>query len=370
MENNKGQDINKWSESWSKLSIESEIQMWDYFGLRPWILKYTPRYGKVVEAGCGLGRYNFYLSHLGIDTIGLDFSADAIKYLDEWSKRNGYNIPFIAGDVKCLPFADDELSGYLSFGVIEHFIEGPEVPLAEAYRVLRPGGIAIITTPNHTWSKHLLRISSKSKKFLKKIIGHKVLNKGFFQYEYSPGQLKNFIKRAGFKVTEYTGTDFLYTFTEYGIRTNNFNSAMPWFFRISKFIDTSFLRILGSQSVTVSVKPAEKMYCFFCGEKKAMLESLNLYHVPVCNDCINTKQTNFYAINVRTYFNQDYIINPPFLNPENRVCAYCGANYKTDPLFEDFGFSRNVCQTCLLKREVNIDLSNNYIKPVWRFRLK
>ena len=46
-----------------------------------------------------------------------------------------------------LPYEDSSISGYLSFGVIEHFIEGPHEALAEAFRVLRPGGIAIITTP-------------------------------------------------------------------------------------------------------------------------------------------------------------------------------------------------------------------------------
>lgn len=147
-----GQNVEVWTEDWKGFSVESEIRMWDYFGVRAHILKYTPRFGSVLEAGCGLGRYNFYLSHFGIDIIGLDFSEETINHLKEWSKRNGYNLNFITGDVKRLPFEDNSLSGYLSFGVIEHFEEGPKIVLDEAFRVLKPGGIAIITTPNKSWN--------------------------------------------------------------------------------------------------------------------------------------------------------------------------------------------------------------------------
>jgi len=45
------------------------------------------------------------------------------------------------------PFKDNSVDIVLSFGVVEHFKEGPERPLSEIYRILKPGGIAIITTP-------------------------------------------------------------------------------------------------------------------------------------------------------------------------------------------------------------------------------
>ncbi len=128
--------------------------MWDYYGLRPWILKYTPRYGKVCEAGCGLGRYNFYLNHFGIDIVGLDFEKKTIDYLNKWKFKKGFGeVSFIEGDVTHLPFEDNSLSGYISLGVVEHFIEGPQKPIREAYRALRAGGIAIITTPAPSFLK-------------------------------------------------------------------------------------------------------------------------------------------------------------------------------------------------------------------------
>ncbi len=127
----KGQNTEEWSNFWNGLTPESEIKMWDYYGGRPWILKYTPRFGKVCEAGCGLGRYVFYLSRLGVDIEGLDFEKNTIDLLNVWKSENNFNdINFIQGDVSKLPYNDNTLSGYISLGVIEHFIEEPHKALS------------------------------------------------------------------------------------------------------------------------------------------------------------------------------------------------------------------------------------------------
>ena len=196
-----GQKEQVWADHWSGTSIETEIRMWDYYGLRPWILKYTPRYGKVLEAGCGLGKFNFYLSHFGIETIGMDFSKKTIDFLNRWQKQNNYQVPFVVGDIKKLPYDNNSFSGYLAFGVMEHFIEGPQVPLKEAYRVLRSGGVAIITTPSNSWNVMRGRSKKKVKDSIKKVIGKKVTVTPFFQYYYSPPKLRKLVEEKGLMVT-------------------------------------------------------------------------------------------------------------------------------------------------------------------------
>ena len=79
-------------------------------------------------------------------------------------------MPFIEGDIKNMPYEDNSLSGYLSFGVMEHFIEGPKEAMDEMYRVMRPGGVAIITTPNNSWNIRRGNIKKWIKKTIKKIL--------------------------------------------------------------------------------------------------------------------------------------------------------------------------------------------------------
>ena len=133
--NNLGQEKTIWSEWWKVLKPEDEIRMWDYYGGRQWITKYVPRFGKVLEAGCGLGRYVFYLSSFDIDIEGLDFSKHTIDFVSEWQKSKGFNCRFIDGDVCDLPYENNSLSGYISLGVIEHFQEGPQKALNEANKI-------------------------------------------------------------------------------------------------------------------------------------------------------------------------------------------------------------------------------------------
>lgn len=364
-----GQNKDIWANNWAKLSVESEIQMWDFYGGRPWVLKFTPRHGKVVEAGCGLGRYNFYLSHFGIDMIGLDFSKDTIELLNEWKQKNKYQLSFIEGDITALPFEDNSLSGYLSFGVVEHFIEGPQLPLKEAYRVLRPGGIAIISTPNKSWSKAYSKLKGRLKTIVKRLIGRKISKKVFFQYEYTPSQLRNFVNASGLTVTHYSGSDFLYTFTELGIRVRKTPKSLPWFFRFSKFMDNTIIRNIGAQSTTISVKVADKMHCFLCDELTAQPDCLETYTVPICAKCQTNKIEIHYRKSAPTYFHNDYKIFPQIAMSKKLTCDFCSHEYLPDPVFETFGFSKHVCHTCLMKKDINLDLSNNYIQPIWRSKV-
>jgi SAM-dependent methyltransferase len=363
-----GQKEQVWTDVWSATNIETEIKMWDYYGLRPWILKYSPRFGKVLEAGCGLGKFNFYLSHFGIETIGLDFSKNTIDFLNSWQKQNNYQIPFVVGDIKNMPYDNNSLSGYLSFGVMEHFIEGPQIALKEAHRVLRPGGIAIITTPNNSWNIIRGRTKKKVKDSIKKVIGKKVFTQPFFQYYYSPPKLKKLVEKSGLMVTKNAGAAMLYTFVEYLGEKKNRISQNSKFYKFSRFAEKNILKRLGSQSITISVKLDEKMHCFLCGERNAGLKSLEKYDVPICNDCESQPVTKFYKKNKKVGFHSDYIFNPSIIETHKERCNFCSNNYNTNLLFEKFGFNKNVCSKCLKSVEINLFISNNNLQGVWRDR--
>lgn len=367
----KGQDSNVWSDWWTGITPDSEIKMWDFYGNRHWISKFVPRHGKTIEAGCGMGRYNLYFSQMGIDIEGIDFSEPTVKFLNQWKAQNGYDESrFIVGDILNLPYEDNSLSGYISLGVVEHFIEGPHEAIREAARVLRPGGVAIITTPSISWNVFLRNLKIATKRTVKKMLFMpKAKPEPFFQYEYTPFKLKSFVEESGLHIATYSGADLLYTFHERaGFSGDNIYEG-SFAYKFSQRYEKSFLKKYGAQSITISIKKAPVMHCFLCGELDAKEDSLNNYTVPVCKSCQeNNKQHKYYLKSTATSYNNPYIINPEIQKVEELTCDYSGEKYKTDPIFEKWGFTKNVSPDELKKPEVNIELCNEHIQPIWRKR--
>src|SRR5919109_3328909 len=75
--------------------------------------------------------------------VGIDFSRRAVTL----ARRATPAGRWVHGDGTALPFRDGAFDRLFSFGSIEHF---PDLGrgFAEAWRVLRPGGLAVVVVPN------------------------------------------------------------------------------------------------------------------------------------------------------------------------------------------------------------------------------
>jgi ubiquinone/menaquinone biosynthesis C-methylase UbiE len=99
---------------------------------------------RVLDIGCGNGRFYPLLSERQVDYVGVDNSRGL---LDEARKKYP-GITFTEGDATALPFPDRTFDIAFSFATIHHI---PSAALrarfvAEAARVLKPGAPLIITT--------------------------------------------------------------------------------------------------------------------------------------------------------------------------------------------------------------------------------
>jgi SAM-dependent methyltransferase len=105
--------------------------------------------GRAVDVGCGSGGNAGVLRDLGWDVTGVEFSPVAVAL----AARRGLHV--VRGDARQLPFEDGSLDLYLSTDVWEH-IEDHEAVAREAFRVLRPGGRALVAVPcdMDLWSGH------------------------------------------------------------------------------------------------------------------------------------------------------------------------------------------------------------------------
>jgi ubiquinone/menaquinone biosynthesis C-methylase UbiE len=101
----------------------------------------APRDSKVLDAGCGPGEMARKLTRRGYEVWGVDIAEPMIRYARE---RCGSG-RFQAGDLEHLPFRDSTFEAVVCLGVVE-YLETDERSLREIWRVLRPGGRAVIST--------------------------------------------------------------------------------------------------------------------------------------------------------------------------------------------------------------------------------
>lgn len=115
--------------------------------LKPYTLARDWVKGDLLEIGCGEGR--------GIDSLmPLVSSYSAIDKIESAVSRLRLKYPagkFVSGHLPPLPYADNAFDSVVSFQVIEH-IQDDALFLKEIHRVLRPGGVTLITTPNRPMS--------------------------------------------------------------------------------------------------------------------------------------------------------------------------------------------------------------------------
>ena len=137
---------------------------------RPRLLDVGSSVGCVIEAAL----------ERGWDAVGTDVSVSAV----EFCRARELPCRHFGGDA--LPFADDSFDVLTSWHVIEH-VADVESTLAEWFRVLRPGGVMALETPDAA-SPMVRRRGSKYRKFWAPE----------HTYGFTPATLARFVERAGF----------------------------------------------------------------------------------------------------------------------------------------------------------------------------
>lgn len=135
----------------------------------------------VLDVGCWSGQFEHLSVGVVNSIVGIDPGKEAIAYAKEKIPQAKFKV----GNALNLKFADKSFEAVIFVEVIEHLPKGAEKKaLKEIYRVLKPGGYLILSTPNN----HPLSIFMDPAYFL---IGHR---------HYSMKRVEKMLASSGFNV--------------------------------------------------------------------------------------------------------------------------------------------------------------------------
>ena len=177
-----------WTEHWGGHTVDELLEVARTSPLTALITASLPSAGLVLEAGCGLGQYVILLRERGWRTAGVDTSLEALA-----ACRRVTAVPLAASDLRALAIRSGAVAAYVSLGVVEHDPAGPDAILAEARRVLAPGGTLVISVP---YVNGLRRAGAA---WIRR--RQAALSRGggaFYQYAFSRRELRDALRRNGF----------------------------------------------------------------------------------------------------------------------------------------------------------------------------
>jgi ubiquinone/menaquinone biosynthesis C-methylase UbiE len=152
--------------------------------------------GRVLDLGCGTGALSPRLQEWGarLDTyVGTDFSEEMLRRASERlaAAPAAPRQRLVAADAQALPFHDAEYDTVVSASTL-HYWRDPAAGLAEARRVVAPGGRLLLLD----WSRRPLTMRA-----LDRIMR---LRGAAYRRMYAPGEMADLLRRAAFAVRSRT----------------------------------------------------------------------------------------------------------------------------------------------------------------------
>ena len=160
---------------------------------------------KWLDAGCGTGTLSRLLSERGCIVHGVDASPAMVEIAKEMASRNtrSSDMTFeVIETIEELPFPDRFFDGVLCASVIE-YLDHPEICLQEFSRVLKKGGLVLVSVPNRF---SLYRLVERMFFYLSgKVLNHPYpVYLKFLKHMYSPSEVSQLLNGVGIKAIKST----------------------------------------------------------------------------------------------------------------------------------------------------------------------
>lgn len=103
---------------------------------------------RILEYGSGRGEFSTALAKLGAIVIGIDLGEDLVRLSKTVAELNNVKVDFVVGSIDELYFDNGIFDFVVGNNILHHLTRrGVVDSLKEAFRVLKPGGVALFTEP-------------------------------------------------------------------------------------------------------------------------------------------------------------------------------------------------------------------------------
>ncbi len=137
-----------WDRTWSRF-LRHQGMIAPSAKLIQQLIPHLHRHAWVLDLGCGEGRNTIYLSRIGYQSVGIDLSRKAVQVLANNLFEEEVRAVGMVGDARRLPFRTGVFDGVVAHHLLDHLDgKGFEAAFTEAGRVLRPGGVMLLTMGN------------------------------------------------------------------------------------------------------------------------------------------------------------------------------------------------------------------------------
>jgi 2-polyprenyl-6-hydroxyphenyl methylase/3-demethylubiquinone-9 3-methyltransferase len=154
---------------------------------------------RVLDIGCGGGLLSEPMARLGAEIVGADASATNIGVAQLHAREAGLSIDYRATTAEALAESGETFDIVLAMEIVEH-VADLKLFLSETARMIRPGGLIVLSTINRTPKARLLAIFAAEN-----VLGW--LPRGTHTYEklVKPSELEAPLLDAGLTVSATSG---------------------------------------------------------------------------------------------------------------------------------------------------------------------
>ena len=183
---------NIWQEQGGVQKSDTRISRREEYRIMASFLRLLPENARLLDGGCGRGEWTIHFARSGYAVLGMDIVSATIESLQELFP----DVDFMVGDIRNTGLESGSFDGVFSWGVFEHFEEGMQPCIREAYRLLKPGGFLFLSVP-HDNLRHALRSVRDCKS-----ADLNEDNMRFYQWRFTKKELSIELRLGGFDVLE------------------------------------------------------------------------------------------------------------------------------------------------------------------------